>query len=625
MKKIPFFFIIVFSLCIATCGIYFYVTKFAPIQNKDTAITSIALLIEDNFKTSDPQVAVWADAAKEEGIPLKIISTSQFLRPTPFRSGEEYAGIIMPDSVAKIASQVLVDRLGEYTRGGGKLMLVYDAATRSQAGKYYPERAPLSNLAGIDYVLYDTLQAYIGESGAVWGNKTELDALFIPPGKSHPFEQSVEGLEMRNAEAIVGYQYGNLRYNSYITRGEYGGKRLLSSASGSLIAGYKQQGQGGVLFVNLPLGYLKSQTDGLLLHNFLRYFSESILSLPSLSPVPEGKGGLIFNWHVDSNAAIRPITNLENTGILNQGPFSIHFTAGPDAREFGDGLGLNLEKNIAMQSWMQRFKERGDALGNHGGWIHDYFGLNVSENNQQEMEKFLKLNNKIVAAANGAPIREYSAPQGNQPKWITAWLETHGYVAYYFTGNGGMGATRSYREGKLWTSNIWSFPAMTFNKIASFEEAEKAEINQEEMLEWLTQLTNFTSDHGVVRTIYSHPPGFQQYAKTIDGWFARTAELQREKRFSWYTMTQIADFLNRRELVEWRTKKLGATFFIEAKHPTDLKQFTWKIPKHSFSKPVIKKGSATIVERDKYWLVVSNNGKVLELMYKNLTEAVHEK
>ena len=47
---------------------------------------------------------------------------------------------------------------------------------------------------------------------------------------------------------------------------------LLKSKQG-IAAGYRQEELGHVLFVNLPLGYLASRTDGLLLHSFLHFFA----------------------------------------------------------------------------------------------------------------------------------------------------------------------------------------------------------------------------------------------------------------------------------------------------------------------------------------------------------------
>ena len=74
----------------------------------------------------------------------------------------------------------------------------------------------------------------------------------------------------------------------------------LKIADGQLAAGVRDFGQGRLLFVNLPLGYLKVRTDGLLMHGMLRYFATELIGLPTLSAVPEGVGGMTLNWHCDA-------------------------------------------------------------------------------------------------------------------------------------------------------------------------------------------------------------------------------------------------------------------------------------------------------------------------------------
>jgi hypothetical protein len=603
-------------LLLLIVGLWLYDTYINAGDDEPDA--AVALLIGDDVSSSDPLVTIWTDAAREEGIRMQVVSASGLLRPTMSLKRSDFAGIILPDTVIKKAGAPLLKRLTEYVESGGKLMPVYDAATHTIAGNYFPDRAPLSEMVGVDYALYDSLQDHIGESGYIWGEHADMKALRIPPGKSQALSKLPPNMRAERPETITGYQYGALRYASFATRGNYRGRRLLSSATGGLVAGYHVHGKGGVLFVNLPLGYLKGQTDGLLLHCFLRYFADDILALPTLSAAPDARGGLVFNWHVDSNAAIGPMNDADKLGMMQQGPFSIHFTAGPDARKFGDGLGLDLEHNAVMQNWIKRLKARGDALGDHGGWIHDYFGLNVNDNNQAQMERYLTMNDRVVSALNGGPVREYSAPVGTQPKWVTAWLEKHGFVAYYFVGNGGMAPTRSYRDGKLDTKKIWSFPVLTFGKVASFEEAAENDIPEEDMSTWLQEVSDYAGDTETIRTFYSHPPGFRRYPNAIRSWFAHTADLITHQRFRWYTMTQAADFLNRRERTSWHIEQDGDRCIVEAEHPDDLDRLAWRFPKSAYQRPVLEKGSGSVQDDDKYWLVVANPGKILRISTKRL-------
>src|SRR5581483_11928878 len=216
------------------------------------------------------------------------------------------------------------------------------------------------------------------------------------------------------------YYYGHVPYASFVNRGKYDGDILLRSIPG-LVAGYRRSGQGSVLYVNLALGSLARRTDALLLHGFLHYFGVRS-GLPTLASVPDGTGGLVLNWHLDSNAALKPMETLKAIGFYDQGPFSYHLTAGPDRDTAGDHLGLDVPHNQRIQEWIKFLLARGNTIGDHGGWIHNYFGAHLTEEDKS-FELYLKLNTQALEAVTGKPIVEYSAPVGNHPKWVTQWLE----------------------------------------------------------------------------------------------------------------------------------------------------------------------------------------------------------
>lgn len=549
-----------------------------------------------------PLVEVWRDAAREEGVPLEVVSDASFLRPR-FGAGTDYAGVILPDSVHLEASALLLQQLERFVEGGGWLFVAYDAATHDDRGAWYPV-APLSRLVGVEYGLYAALRDGTIVRGHLVGTPEALQAIEIPPGKT--MDPEVPG----GLRAISGYHYGRLDYPSFATRGTYAGRTLLTAAGG-LGAGWRPVGRGGVLFVNLPLGYLAGQTDGLLLHAFLRYFASRLLGLPVLSAAPNGVGGLIFNVHLDANGAMEPLLELASQGLLEQGPFSIHITAGPDTYRFGDGAGLDLDHNAELKSLVRRFIARGDAIGSHGGWIHNYFGEHVKEDNQAEMERFLALNADAIERVTGKPCLEYSAPAGNQPRWVTRWLEAHGFLAYYFTGNSGMAPTRSYRGGRLDTRRIWSFPISVRGELAAFEEAEEAGVSQDEVENWLVALSEFAADTGTIRTFYSHPPGWEHYTAAIRGWLEQTRALAAEGRFSFYTMTRVAEFLDRREGATWQAHLEGEGLRVEAHHPSSLAELTWTLPRSRYQEPAILSGAATVRASQSLWLVTASEGRTL--------------
>lgn len=571
-------------------------------------VTMMAVLVPDGMDASEPALAIWLDAAREEGLPVETIHISSLIGESVWgKKPRTPQAMILPDQVLRHGDRRLLAPLRSFVDNGGWLLVTYDAFTRQGQGRGEEGggRALLSDLVGVDYALFDTLKTGATVVGPALGSEETMKLLQIPPGKAVPWQQDSGKL------ALTTYQYGFVNYPHFLTRGAYPGRVLLEAPDGSILLGERKVGRGGILFANLPLGSLKGRTDGILLHAALRHFSVNLQGFPSLLPSPGGVGGLVFNWHVDSNTSVPAFEELNRRGLLTQGPFSIHLTAGPDAYRPGDRAGMDLDHNQPMQQWIQRFKARGDELGNHGGWIHDYFGANVSGSNRLKMKTFLARNDAAVRAQAGHDVLEYSAPLGNQPEWVTDWVEERGVLAYYFTGNTGMAPTRSYREGKLRARRIWSFPILTLNQIASFEEAAEEGIPVDYLQQWLVSIAEFASDSSTVRTFYSHPPGWRFYYGAIEKWFARTGELAAEGRFRWYTMTRIAVFLNRREQVRWQAEKTGDGERLSASHPDSLAEMSWRLPKVRYNRPVIESGKAQISDTGDSWTVTASEGKSL--------------
>jgi hypothetical protein len=388
---------------------------------------------------------------------------------------------------------------------------------------------------------------------------------------------------------------------------------LLRSKAG-IAAGYRAVGNGGVLFVNLPLGYLVNRTDGLLLHSFLHYFAVKQLGLPYLASVPDGRGGLILNWHIDARSALRPLERMRQSGLFSQGPFSEHITAGPDVDWPHDGHGLDLKRSAEAQRWVEFFSARGDAIGSHGGWIHNYFGEHVSEKNEKDFEPYLEDNYDALKDASGSPPREYSAPLGNHPVWVTRWLERHGISAYYFAGNSGMGPTQVWRDGIRDGSKIWAFPILHMGRNASLEEMESDHVSAALVREWLVRIADFTAEDHVARLVYSHPLGTGHFIPALQSWFQHTAQLQNDGRFRWYTMAHLAEFLNARKQVSWETSKEGARkLVLEAEHPDSLVHQTWMVSRTKYQQPKVLTGNAAIGSSGDLWMITANDCKTLKI------------
>lgn len=696
---------------------------------------ALLLLLPDGQDVNDPRVAAWLDAASEVGVRIQPVSDSQWLALGV--STQAYAGLILPDDLHVQASDALVSAITEYTRQGGRTLLVFDfgALTVLNGTPVYPvPKSRLSELAGVDYVLYDALRERTTGLGPVTALRSTLRSLQVPPGKSLPFtglasgstllalnsisttttvgspllsaaqitDQSALYLPVSPSDAggargfdtqqystlryagaansarqrpaplpavkidlgraiqakpvnpsttlmsaalatqasvdpvdsYSGYLLGPLIYPSYVTQGDFGasvGQQVLAtSPQFGLVAGVNTVGAGQVLFVNLPLTYLKGRTDALMMHGFLHYFTRELLNMPHLSSMPNGVAGMTLDWHLDAMAAQAPTNNLIKLNVFNdpQALFSIEMTAGPDAIQPGDRLGWNLLNNKKAQQFLRTFQSAGHSVGAHGGWIHDYYGLNVSESNQflgtskacvntvLKVDNYLQcllLNRQAVDGVTAKASRSYSAPEGNNPLWAMSWLEKQGVVAAYFGGHTGLGATRQYRDGQLLNPSIWVFPVTPAGLYATFEEFQDYQVPKADVTAWYHELIHFNVAQNTSRMVYAHPPGAALWSDVLKDMLAY-AKAQGAK-FAWYTMPRLADFMTRRAAVSWSQSTdavTGQTLF-SASNAAGLQEMVWRLPKARYGQvPVIVSGVATVDQSDvRYWLVKAGVGTSL--------------
>ena len=412
-------------------------------------------------------------------------------------------------------------------------------------------------------------------------------------------------------EVISGYIYGALTYPSYVTRGIYSGNQLLNAPQFGVAAGVNGYGAGKVLFVNMPLTFLKASTDGMPMQSFLHYFSADMLSLPRLATVPNGVGGLTLNWHLCSNFTAS-MDQLISQGVFTNGPFSIHITAGPDTVTPGDGLGWDLPHNLQAQQMLRTLDNAKHQIGNHGGWIHDYFGDNASESNQAQFQPDLQLNKNAVEAVIGHATSEYAAPQGNNPTWSMAWQEQHGDVGTYFLGNTGMGPTRNYRDGGITNPGIWVMPVMPLGLYATFEEFISYDVPKQAVIDWYRAMVDFSVNNRTNRLIYMHPPGAADWSDVVLDLMSYAKSKSATGTFAWYTISDRAEFMNARNKVVWfKTMSTNGTWQFYAGHPQTLSKMTWLLPKTAFAQPVITSGAGLVSDGGSDWLVKAGRGKVI--------------
>ena len=575
---------------------------------------AIFLLVPDAVTQADPVVRLWVDAASEEGFHLELLHDSDLLKPTSAVRG---AGLIVPDEIHRYANDAVIGALYRYVENGGRVMVVYDAGTWDLQGRFPGGGSRLADLVGVQYANYDKYGKDLIQWSPIWGSAAAIKNLAVPPGQvmQHAVHHTVQQgtAEPGSGEALVftRYLYGDVTYPSFRTSTNYEGKVLLESKSG-LVAGYREVGTGGVLFVNLPVTYLENRTDGLLLHAFVRYFGRDVLHLPFLSPVPDGIGGLVLNWHIDAKSALLPMARLRALGMFEQGPFSMHITAGPDVDLPGDHKGLDVTNNPVVQDWIRYFKKRGYTIGSHGGWIHNYFGEHISNQPTPEFEKYLELNEQALQKVADEPIVEYSAPIGNHPQWVTSWLEQHGFLAYYFSGDAGMGPTQVYRDGVKDGKHIWAFPILHMGPYAAFEEMQFNNVPEPIVQRWLLDVTDYVAQEHVVRLVYSHPLGATDYVNALHSWFDLTNKLRQKQDFRWYTMTDMAKFLNSREQTQWvLSREEGNVALLHASNSNGLSRMTWVFPQAQYDDPQVVEGNAEVRSGEGNWTITAKNCRAL--------------
>jgi len=440
-------------------------------------------------------------------------------------------------------------------------------------------------------------------------------------------------------QAISGYLYGPLAYFHYVTTGSFPGTTWLSSPEHGLVAGVRTYGSGEVTFVNMPLGYFKAiGTDSAPLHGFLGLFAREQVGIATVSAQPKGVGGLIYNWHIDDGDDLNTNTRdlMNNTRVLNRGPYSIHLTAGPDVINFGDRKGMDLNNNGQSRDNLQRLSNSGfwygsllnfnkfpdHAIGSHGGWIHDFWGLNASEDNESVRlpssalvyRDLLALNFDAIERVTGRKIREYSSPVGNTPGWAVRWMENRGVVAMYLVADLGNGMTRSYRNGARLSNKLWSSPVTPQGRWATFEEFDGNGITDATTGQWLLDLQSFVVNKRTNRMFYNHPPGAWAHLNPLNALLSRADTLDNYNRFNWYTMSQLADFSQRRVETSWSTSVAGSTITYSASHPSTLDDLTWLLPKARFNQPWVTWGYASVSQDANNWIVTSNGGTQLKFI-----------
>ncbi len=128
------------------------------------------MLVPDDSLPGSTELTAWADAASEVGVRLRTITDKQFLA---LGAGAlKLAGLILPDQSHSIENNELLQAIGSYATSGGNVVPVYDFGAFALDGNHKPTypipRSRLSDLVGVDYVMYDELREKVPKSARCW-------------------------------------------------------------------------------------------------------------------------------------------------------------------------------------------------------------------------------------------------------------------------------------------------------------------------------------------------------------------------------------------------------------------------------------------------------------------------
>jgi len=542
----------------------------------------LSVILVDGY--SEPSGAVEVEGFKsilqEEGIRFRVMTASKLMSLEPERVGARVLSIIFPDTATRKMPKLVAWWARRYVNAGGWVFASYDSATRDLRNNYH-FRSLWDRLSGVDYFDYQHLK----EKTATLGKIRLTDAAAIkmlewPVGKRDP-----EGF-------ITGYMYGRLTYPMSVAR-------LINKNVRVLMSGVTREGKkvpiltvlrgkrGGFMLSNIPIGAIKVNSDDLPARNILRAFLFHLVRVPHIVSSPGAVGGMVINWHVDWSEELDNLMWFFDMGFFRTDlQYSMHVTAGPYRDTPGDGLGFNAGglKGMLVLNMLSQYGE----VGSHGGWGHNWFADNIEKKrfHEKEIQHFMAINSEAIEEAIGYHIEEYAAPNGVHPQpAATRALANLGMDAYYYPGDSGSVANRTFYGGRMVEPEVVAFPVMPFGKIASLYEAFKYSISEQEVQDWLTGFEDRLADNRVVRLWYSHPYDVPLFPNALKAFLDHAEALQKLGRLRVMPMSYFARFLLRMVKVRQSYVPKPGGMQVNLYHRDGLREICVALPRIRFQPP----------------------------------------
>lgn len=521
----------------------------------------------------------------EEGIPFERLRVDKIFDLDPEKIVRSKPVIIFPDRVCQIIPLDIRAWIYPYIEHGGSVAVIFDAGTKNVNGSYLI-RTPFADLTGVNYSTYDRLhEKYLAYGKFHVPNDEKRDYLQIPPGKLSPQGN------------LSSYYFGEMNYPVARTDiveklGEDEVLATIQVAKGEEFPGVVVRGteKSKLMYVNLPLGELKANTEDLPMRSFLRMFLFEEVGIPHLINVPNAKPGFVYNWHIDDRSEWADLVKMKEDGLIKDIlEYSFHVTAGDWVDDEGDGLGFDAcgKGAEALKSIM----EYGE-VGSHGGWAHNWYAYRVTGKlfSWNDIRHYIDINNKCVSEVTGRPVREYSAPNGVFPQpENNRMLADMGIIAYYNTADNGGAPNRTFVDKESATQNAISFPIVPFYKYASLVEMFFLnDVDPDEVQQWMLDLVDYIVEHRTIRMLYTHP--YDVYLKmdeaeqaTIHALMDDLEQRQLKGEIEVKSMTYFAEFLLRFLKTEYTFTQEGDQLKITLRNAESLQGISFALPKNRYS------------------------------------------
>ncbi len=532
----------------------------------------------------------YVSVLEEEGVAFESIDQHLLLAVDPDALAATVPAVIFPDGLCQRMPIGFEPWLGRYLMAGGGIAAIYDPAVKDSQDAYLSETL-FKRFSGIDHIVFNRKAEQAYTLGHIkFQDATVAQACEIPFGK------------LDGNLFLSGYGYGRLRYP--VARSRIVADQSVEPAPEVLATAVtddgeaypavviRRYGKGLVFYVNTPLGHLKANADDLPLRSMLRFFLFNRLQIPHLMNVPYGKGGIVMNWHHDSNSDWPYLEQMIETGLFRPHlKYSMHISAGDSLDRPGDNMGFDACGQ--GKRYVDMLMPYG-TIGSHGGWYHNWFASNVESGafGKHEMQTYILKNNQCLESLTGRKILEYSAPNGAHPQPVmTQVLAEMGIVAYYYTGDSGGAPNRTFFNGRMLSDQLIAFPVMPLIDKASLEEFEASGFGRDAVRQWLQRTVAYAVTNRAVRLVYSHPYDLfetsqrQDYRPAFTSFLDLMEKEQADGHLNVQPMSYFAEFMLQMLKAEYSFSIQPKGLDVFVRKPAGLRGLTLALPLDKYQPP----------------------------------------